>query len=659
MDIKIAPDSINYRSLPLFVKIILTGIVAFVPLIVYMYPDFSTGVTREILEKKDAFIDLFTYYKMVWLILLTFGVFVWYLQQKSFLGEGFIWLKQPLIIYSCSAIIATVFSVHKDLSIRGDYYRYEGLLVHISYMVIVYLFAVLIRKKKDLEFVFIGLLVSSSLIGIVGLLQFSGFDPIFSKLGTELFVPFYLRRSLPADFALNSSESKLLIGLTFGNTNFAGSFLSMIYSLTLGFFLGGSGLKKLFLLLANSLIYFNLLGTCARSAIYSGIIGGTLLLFLFRNAISRQLRWLALLACIYIVIPFAMDAYTLKNGLPRFFSTSLGRSTVYSVPYGNFEDIIFDGDNATVVFDGTKLVISIVDGKIGFFDLKKQAIPYRLLVEKKQSEFATSETATSDLLTSKIEGFQSQSSTGGAYSRSSLASNTNYLVSFSDYRFSGFLINSWPDLSVLKISRGGVSLLIGHTNDGFKLLDAKGRPTDLLPVETWGFKGYEGFASNRGYIWSRSLPMLKRTVLFGHGPDTYMAHFPNHDYLGKLRVWPGGLSSIVEKPHNLFLQIALNIGFIALLAVISLWVFYFKESVRVYFAIDFSNQLQVYGVSIFCAIVTYLVNSMFNDSIVGIAQIFWALLGMGFAANRMVIAERAEKKSQLDESGPVAVVQES
>ena len=68
-----------------------------------------------------------------------------------------------------------------------------------------------------------------------------------------------------------------------------------------------------------------------------------------------------------------------------------------------------------------------------------------------------------------------------------------------------------------------------------------------------------------------------------------------------------------------------------------MWGGYLLESARLYFNCDFDNQLNVYGAAIFVAVFSYLVNAMFNDSIVGIAQVFWALLGMGFAVNRMLL----------------------
>ena len=51
----------------------------------------------------------------------------------------------------------------------------------------------------------------------------------------------------------------------------------------------------------------------------------------------------------------------------------------------------------------------------------------------------------------------------------------------------------------------------------------------------------------------------------GKGPDTFFAEFPQGDLLGKLYAYDT-TQMIVDKPHNLYLQIGINEGGIALLA---------------------------------------------------------------------------------------------
>lgn len=69
----------------------------------------------------------------------------------------------------------------------------------------------------------------------------------------------------------------------------------------------------------------------------------------------------------------------------------------------------------------------------------------------------------------------------------------------------------------------------------------------------------------RGYIWSRTIPILPDYLVLGAGPDCFLYEFPQDDILGKLYAYGTG-SIVVDKPHNLYLQIFVNEGGIALLA---------------------------------------------------------------------------------------------
>jgi O-antigen ligase len=193
----------------------------------------------------------------------------------------------------------------------------------------------------------------------------------------------------------------------------------------------------------------------------------------------------------------------------------------------------------------------------------------------------------------------------------------------------------WPEQSVIEIGRGGVSFYLTYTQNGFMFLNQFCQPVDIKEVESIGFRGLEGFASNRGYIWSRSLPLLKHALFVGYGPDTFAAHFPNHDYIGKLKVWGGGIFTMIEKPHNLYLQIAINSGILSLIAVLALFFRYLLTSAKAYWKCDYSRFTEISGIAIFAAVVAYLIISIFNDSVVAVAPVFWSLLGLGIATNRI------------------------
>ena len=152
--------------------------------------------------------------------------------------------------------------------------------------------------------------------------------------------------------------------------------------------------------------------------------------------------------------------------------------------------------------------------------------------------------------------------------------------------------------------------------------------------ETFGFKGKEKLGSARGYIWARSIPMLKDNLILGGGPDTFVYRFPKNDLIGQYYAY-GNTTTIVDKPHDLYLQIALNDGVIALLAFLAIMVIYIVDSIKLYALKKDYNKSQILGSVTCLGVIGYLFAGIFNDSVVSVAPVFWIVLGVGVALNYM------------------------
>ena len=146
------------------------------------------------------------------------------------------------------------------------------------------------------------------------------------------------------------------------------------------------------------------------------------------------------------------------------------------------------------------------------------------------------------------------------------------------------------------------------------------------------FTGKEKLGSARGYIWSRSIPLIKNNLILGSGPDTFIYQFPQNDLIGKYYTYDTP-NIIIDKPHNLYLQIALNDGLIALIAFLFIMLVYVFDSIRLYsFKRDYNND-QILGIATCLSVVGYLFAGIFNDSVIDVAPIFWIVLGVGVAIN--------------------------
>ncbi len=184
--------------------------------------------------------------------------------------------------------------------------------------------------------------------------------------------------------------------------------------------------------------------------------------------------------------------------------------------------------------------------------------------------------------------------------------------------------------SVLKIysAQGGVTafemespkLRFGYFENRFEVFNRGGFPikTDEVIPSIKFFKD-ETLGSQRAYIWNRTLAMIPEHLLTGSGPDTFVLEFPQDDVLGKINAYGNG-NMVVTKPHNMYLQLAVNMGVPFLLLFIALNLIALN---RTLVSVTPESGLWVLGV----AILGYLVAGFFNDSVVANATIFWYILG--------------------------------
>lgn len=158
----------------------------------------------------------------------------------------------------------------------------------------------------------------------------------------------------------------------------------------------------------------------------------------------------------------------------------------------------------------------------------------------------------------------------------------------------------------------------GYMNGYFRLDQFQNAPHVL-------FEGREEFATNRGYIWSRTLPILTRTILLGTGPDTFAAVFPQND-VGKYLLTDMPYKMIVTRPHNFFLQTAVQTGALSLCAML----FGFWRVLRTLFRRGEEQE----ACAVAFALCAYLASGMLYDSSLCTAPVFWLLFGAGISVCR-------------------------
>jgi hypothetical protein len=176
------------------------------------------------------------------------------------------------------------------------------------------------------------------------------------------------------------------------------------------------------------------------------------------------------------------------------------------------------------------------------------------------------------------------------------------------------------------------------TDEGTFYHNDIGKRVKLRNVPHVGWSDNPGFGSGRGYIWSRTLPMLKDTLILGHGADTYCIYFPHEDYVGKYNAgW--NINMIVDKPHNMYFGAAIGTGMISVVALLALFLIYIVQSFRLYIREQYDDFASVTGAGIFFGIVGFLISGFVDDSSVSVMPLFYGLLGVGIAINMMLSAK--------------------
>lgn len=161
-----------------------------------------------------------------------------------------------------------------------------------------------------------------------------------------------------------------------------------------------------------------------------------------------------------------------------------------------------------------------------------------------------------------------------------------------------------------------------------------GKFLKLRKIDSFGFEDYQNIANRRGFIWSRSIPLLKKYWFTGVGPNAFIIAFPNDDFVGSKRV--GGSTTLVDKPHNAILQIAIQTGGISAVAYAGLWILYMIGSVRLFWRKRHYTETERIGLGLMIGIFSFAVAGITNDTVVGSQYIYWILLGAGYAVNRLI-----------------------
>jgi len=182
-----------------------------------------------------------------------------------------------LALYAISAIVSTFYSVDRELSIRGDYFRQESVLTILVYTILPVLFAVLVFTRQQGRILLLGLAGCSVLVAAYAIMQYAGLDPVRTQ-------PFSGIKPLPGMMAFGS---------TLGNANFLGKFLVLTAPLLMAFlFLSTSWKGNMLWALACSIAIAALILSETRSSWVGFFIASCIFFITGRTVRSLKMKQL-------------------------------------------------------------------------------------------------------------------------------------------------------------------------------------------------------------------------------------------------------------------------------------------------------------------------------------------------------------------------------
>lgn len=564
-------------------------IISILPLIMY-YHEYDSGLSKySWFPSNGNQFDIFLYYKQV-IFIFVCSVMLLVVIYKLLHDRKKIKFKPifiPLFLYGALALLSTIFSKYPSFGFKGIYEQFESIFVIIGYCLVVYYALLFIETEEDIKFILHYFLYGILIISIIGVLQATGNDLFATEFGKKLYIPSIFWNNL-SSFTFTFGPKRAY--MTLYNPNYVGVYIAMILPFIFGLLLTEKRKKQIILYIFTiASLVISLIGSQSKAALIGLVISIIFVVIFFRKYIFRNKKITLSIFSICSVIFILFISFNFKV-IKNVFPMNLDK-TNYALTDIKTEEFI------TITYRGNDLKIKLDTSdnsfKIILLDLNNNNITYT----------QNSETYT-----------------------------------ITDERFSGILVTPiiYDNVLCTQVNVEGKDwIFTNQTADNtYYFINTFGKLDKINKAESILFNGYESFATGRGYIWSRTLPLLKDNIILGSGADTFALEFPHQDYVNYYN--SGFEGQILTKPHSLYLQIAVQSGVISLITFIIFYLMYFVSSFKIYIKGQFDNLFKQVGVSIYVGTIAYIITGISNDSTITIAPVAWALIGIGIACNYKV-----------------------
>ena len=549
--------------------------------------------------------DIFLLYKQIFFI-ITCSIMLILIIAQSVLHHVELKVAKmfiPLAGYSFLSLLSAFFSDFNPFPYTGIADQFESLWVLLGYALCVYYSFLFVSTAKDVEILMSVFFAGTVVMLLIGLTQAFSQDIFRSDLGRWLLLPseYYANPDNKLTFSFPLGR----VYLTLYNPNYVGSYVSLISPV---FLMLAFAKKKIWLAVVNIIVYIGLLLCILGSGSRAGFIGVAFSLILLVLLFNKKLIKYIPEALIVIVLIVGI-VYTYNNYLNGQLLSRAKQALEIEKVEHNLKAIETNDQNVVIHYLDHKLALSLfVDTEteefaVDVFDENKERVNY--IPEINEEEDKYNFTTTDERFTN---------------------------ISFEFLFFQGIPV------FYVNIDRKNWTFM--YIDGSYYYLNLKGRPDKINNAEyIEGLSNYGKAFSGRGFIWSRTIPLLKKYILLGSGPDTFTVAFPNDDYVA---MYNGGYEDIImSKPHNMYLQIAVQTGVLSLICFLVFYIWYFITSFKLYVRADRTRSIVMVGIGILCGTFGYMIVGIINDSMIVIAPLYWVLIGIGLAINSMIKRDNA------------------
>lgn len=542
----------------------------------------------------ETLADFFLYYKSVFvtitgiLMLVLLGWQISKIRKKDTLINADMRIFIPILIYLVLVVFSSLFSKYGYFCTHGMPDQFETVWNLIAYIVATFYCYYLVVYHQSEHTILSLISVGVALVGLICVFQFLKLD---------------LYRAIYAGEGYSFTFAEGVVYGPFYNTNYVGYYSLLFVPLFLGMAYIYKDIKVRIISIAlvlTLLIAMIGAGSITAEIAFAAVAVFVVVFLLVKNLKHKKILWIPLALVFVACIGLCIVAFPRVN---RYIKASNTEKT-------DLESIYTYDDHVEITYKGEKLLIQMMPGD--------SVLTFRV-TDQDQNEIPI-QYITAD------EGYYYYSILDERFGDVTLTPATMDDDS-SKYGFMATLGDkNWCFTN--QMSDDGTYYYYTDTGKLTKLTEENVSP-DFAPLENMS-----SLANGRGYIWNKTITILKHHVLFGSGADTFTLAYPNDDFVDKYN--NGYDNLIISKPHNLYLQMAVQTGVLSLLCFLVFYMWYFISGLRIYFRQRLDTPLSVTGFAIMLGTLGYMISGLANDSTITVAPLYWALMGIGIGINHRV-----------------------